>query len=193
MLEQRLQQQFFENADLHYASAEALVKPLLAGAGAVVNCVTSGARVLVAAEPGLEMLARHTVACLVEGLERERPPLAASCLEPLGAGLLQDMGAEQAFARQLQALGQPGDVLWVFSRAGRSQAVLAAVHQAHEKDMVVLAFTGPEAATLRNALSETDVHLAVPHLRATRVLELQLAAVHVLCDLVDVQLLGEME
>lgn len=191
MFEQRIQQHFFDNADLHYASAEALAKPLLTGASAVVNCITSGARVWVVAEPSYEALARHAVACLVDGFERERPPLAAVYLDATGSGLMGEVHGDRALARRLQALAQPGDLLWVFARAGRHAPLVCAVQDAHELDMAVLAFTGADAGAIRSELSETDVLVAVPHERAARIYEIHLAALHALCDMVDVQLLGE--
>ena len=193
MLEQRIQQHFFDNADLHYASAESLAKPLLAAASAVVNCITSGARVWVVGEPAHEGLARHAVACLVDGFERERPPLAAAYLDASIGGLMAEALGERLLARRLQALGQPGDLLWVFARAGRHAPLLNAVQEAHEMDMAVLAFTGTDAAAIRSEMAETDVLVAVPHARAARVFEIHLAALHALCDLVDIQLLGEQE
>lgn len=180
MLEQRIQQQFFESADLLSQTADPLSRPIAQAAQALVGCITAGGKVLLIGAP----LARHAASLLVSRFERDRPPLAAMAL---GAG------GEPALA-QLQALGAPGDVLVALAAASDSGAALVpCVRAAKDKDMVVVALTGPDAAGLDKALAETDVHIAVPHERAARVQEVQLLALHCLADAVDLQLMGEQE
>lgn len=179
MLEQRIQQQFFESADLKYQTAENLSRPIAEAAAALLGTITGGGKVMVCGLGGAEALAAHVATLLVGRFERERPPLAA-----LALGV--------APAAQLQALGHPGDALLLLE-AGDGGAVRALLPAAREKDMTVVAITGPAAAPLREALGETDVLIAVPHERAARVLELQLLALHCLCDAIDLQLLGEQD
>ena len=93
----------------------------------------------------------------------------------------------------MQALGAPGDVLLALTTSGNSANVLAAVDAAHAKDMTVIALTGRTGGTLRERLSETDVHICVPHDRTARIQEVHLLVLHCLCDAVDLQLLGEQE
>jgi D-sedoheptulose 7-phosphate isomerase len=128
--------------------------------------------------------------------ERERPGLAAIALTTDTAILTaigNDYDFASIFAKQVQALGNPGDVLVVLSTSGNSPNVLAAVDAAHEKDMTVVAFTGKGGGALGARLTETDVHICVPHDRTARIQEVHLLAIHCLCDAVDVQLLGEQE
>jgi len=73
MLEQRIQQQFFDSADLLYQVAEPLARPLADALAAIVGSITSGGKLLLAGSA----LAPHAAALFVEGFERERPPLAA--------------------------------------------------------------------------------------------------------------------
>jgi D-sedoheptulose 7-phosphate isomerase len=191
MSEAHIHQHFLDNADLHYACAEALGRPLAEAAAAVLHCLTSGGKALVISEPASEALAQHAVACLVGGLERERPPLAAVYLHRTLSGLVPEGLGEHPFVRQIQALGHPGDVLWVFGGSGRWPPLVSAVQAAHAKEMTVLAFTGAQAQALRAELQETDLHLSVPHTRLARIQELHLAATHALCDDLDFQLMGE--
>ena len=176
MLEQRLQQQFFESADLLYQAAEPLARPLADAAQALLGCITSGGKLLVAGGS----LAPHFAALCVDGFERERPPLAALALPPGDP------------ATRIRALGLPGDVLLLIEDGGPATDWRAAVLAAHEKDMAVVALGGAQPAW-RDALAETDVLIAVPHERAARVRELQLLMLHALADAVDLQLMGEME
>ena len=80
MLEQRIQQQFFESADLKYAAAEILAKPIADAVNAVVGCITAGGKVLACGNGGSASDAQHFAAEFVGRFERERPGLAAIAL-----------------------------------------------------------------------------------------------------------------
>ena len=196
MLEQRIQQQFFDSADLQYAAAEALARPVAEAAQALVGCLTAGGKVLAWGSGASAGISGHVAAQLVGRFERDRPGLAAVALAaqaaPLGVPADSD-GAAQAVARQVQALGAPGDVLLAIATDGRSPVLLAALRAARAKDMPAVVLVGGDAAKLREALAETDVLIAVAHPRAARVHEVHLLVAHCLCDAVDLQLLGEEE
>jgi D-sedoheptulose 7-phosphate isomerase len=178
MLEQRLQQPFFDSADLLYAAAELLAKPLADAVNAVVGSITSGGKVLACGEGASALAAQHLAAALVGGFERERPALAALALSADASIHLGLTGGSPAspFVTQITTLGQPGDVL-----------VLLTAHT----EMSVVAFTGRQPGVLREHLLETDVLVSVPHERPARIHELHLLSLHALCDAVDLQLLGE--
>ena len=192
MLAQRIQQQFFDSADLQYQTAESLARPIADAAQALLACITAGGKLLVCGAGGGVALAAVFTAAFVGGFERERPALAALALAADGA-LAQAAGAEQAFARQVQAIGQPGDLLLLIDPGLDAAALVAAARAAHDQDMTVLALTGRVGAALRQQLSEADVLIAVPHERGARVLETQLLVLHCLCDAIDLQLLGEQD
>jgi D-sedoheptulose 7-phosphate isomerase len=196
MLEQRIQRHFFDSADLKNQAAEALSKPIAAAVQAVLGCITAGGKVLACGNGGSACDAQHFAAEFVGRFERERPGLAAIALTTDTAILTaigNDYDFASIFAKQVQALGNPGDVLIAISTSGNSANVLAAVDAAHEKDMTVVALTGRGGGALGARLGETDVHICVPHERTARIQEVHLLAIHCLCDAVDVQLLGEQE
>ena len=80
MLEQRIQQQFFDSADLKYAAAEVLSKPIADAVSALVGCITGGGKVLACGNGGSAADAQHFAAEFVGRFERERPGLAAIAL-----------------------------------------------------------------------------------------------------------------
>ena len=80
MLEQRIQQHFFESADLQYQAAESLGRPVADAVQALVAGITAGGRVLVAGIGPAAALAQRAVQALVGRFERERPALAAIAL-----------------------------------------------------------------------------------------------------------------
>jgi D-sedoheptulose 7-phosphate isomerase len=196
MLEQRIQQQFFDSADLKYAAAEVLSKPIADAVSAIVGCITSGGKVLACGNGGSAADAQHFAAEFIGRFERERPGLAAIALTTdtsILTAVGNDYSFEQIYSKQVQALGAPGDVLLAITTSGNSGNVVAAVEAAHAKDMTVIALTGHKGGKMRELLSETDVHICVPHDRTARIQEVHLLVLHCLCDAVDLQLLGEQE
>jgi D-sedoheptulose 7-phosphate isomerase len=176
MLEARLQQQFFESADLLYQAAEPLSRPVGEAVQALMGSLTGGGKLLVAGGP----LAGHFARLCVDGFERARPPLAAIAL------------AADEVARGIAALGLPGDSLLLVDDGLPAPLAAEVVAAAHDKDMVVVGLSG-HAPGWRDTLTETDVLIAVPHERPARVRELQLMVLHALAEGVDLQLLGELD
>jgi len=196
MLEQRIQQQFFDAADLKYQSAESLAKPIADAAQSIVGALTAGGKLLVAGAGPSSALASMFAARLMGRFERERPGLAVLALggDAIVMGQLATSDAlEIAMARQVSTLGSPGDLLMLLDTEGGQPEMLAAAQAAHANDMAVIALVGRGGGALRAALGETDAVLPVAHDRGARVLELHLLMLHCLCDAIDLQLLGEQD
>jgi D-sedoheptulose 7-phosphate isomerase len=187
MLEQRIQQQFFDSADLKYAAAEILAKPIADAVSAVIGCITGGGKVLACGNGGSASDAQHFAAEFIGRFERERPGLAAVALTTdtsILTAIGNDYDFNVIFSKQ---------VLLAISTSGNSANVLAAIEAAHAKEMTVVALTGKGGGKMREQLSETDVHICVPHDRTARIQEVHLLVLHCLCDAVDLQLLGEQD
>ncbi len=185
MLEQRIQQQFFESADLHYQGAETLARQVADAAQALLTAITAGGKVLVCGSAWGVSLAQHLQALLVAGFERERPPLAALVLRAEGA---------LTCAAQVHALAQPGDVLVLLACGKPDSSMLTTANAARDKDATVVVLCDAAGASdWQERLSDTDVLVTVPHERAARVYETHVLVLHCLCDALDLQLLGEQE
>lgn len=200
MVEQRIQQQFYESADLQVQSAETLARPISDASTAVLGAITAGGKVLAYGHAASFVDAQRFVGAFMDRFERERPSLAALTLggdSALLHAMARDGGAGMSgpALRQLEALGAPGDVLLLVSADGGepTSGLDGLVGAAHDKDMVVVALTGLRAEKVSSVLIETDVHIPVPHERATRVRETHMLALHCLCDAIDLQLMGEQE
>lgn len=114
-----------------------------------------------------------------------RPALAALALTTDTSALTaiaNDFGYEQIFARQVDALGRPGDVLLAISTSGRSPNVVAAAQRAKALAMTVLALTGASAGPLGDL---ADHVICVPGRTTDRIQELHISVGHILCDLVE--------
>ena len=199
MLEPRIQQHFFESADLSYQAAESMARPIADAAEAIVECVTSGGRVWVHGRGVAQAPAQLLGAALSGRFERERPGLAAMVLavDPLLLSEARESGDQAPAVTQLRVLGQAGDVLVAFALRPDDALLAAVVGAAHEREMSALVIAGrePGASASRPAgqgiAAETDIWITVPHERAARICELQLLTLHALCDAVDLQLLGD--
>ncbi len=196
MLEQRIEQQFIDSADLKYQAAQILSKPIAAAVQAILASVTSGGKVLACGNGGSAADAQHFAAEFVGRYERERPELGAIALttdSSILTAIANDYDFNVIFSKQIRALGGAGDVLLAISTSGNSANVLAAIEAAHEREMTVVALTGKGGGKMAHALRETDVHICVPHERTARIQEVHLLVLHCICDGVDVQLLGDQE
>jgi D-sedoheptulose 7-phosphate isomerase len=194
MIEQRIEQHFIDSADLKYQAAQVLSKPISAAISAVLACVTGGGKVLACGNGGSAADAQHFAAEFVGRFERERPELGAVALttdSSILTAVANDYSYEQIFAKQVRALGQPGDVLLAISTSGNSANVMAAMQAAHEREMTIVALTGRGGGKMGQMMRETDVHICVPHERTARIQEVHLLCIHCLCDGVDALLLGD--
>lgn len=196
MLEQRIEQQFIDSADLKYQSAQVLSKPIAAAVHAILASVTGGNKVLACGNGGSAADAQHFAAEFVGRYERERPELGAIALttdSSIITAIANDYDFSVIFSKQVRALGVAGDVLLALSTSGNSANVLAAIEAAHERDMTVVALTGRGGGKIQQVLRETDVHICVPHERTARIQEVHALVIHCICDGVDTQLLGDQE
>ena len=198
MLEPRIQQHFFESADLSYQAAEAMARPIADAAQAIVDCVTAGGRVWVHGRGIAQAPAQLLGAALSGRFERDRPGLAAMVLavDPLLLSEPRLSDVDAPAVTQLRVLGQAGDVLVAFALRPDDALLAAVVGAAHEREMSALVIAGrePGAGAPRGTpaiAAETDIWISVPHDRPARICELQLLTLHALCDAVDLQLLGD--
>jgi len=192
-LTQHLQQHF----DDHMRTTErtlAHVLPALEQAISLCHgAVTSKQRILVCGNGGSASDAQHFVAELVGRFERERKPLAAIALSTdtsILTAVGNDYGFDHVFSRQVQALGQPGDVLIGISTSGNSPNVLQAMQHAHNIGMTVIGLTGRDGGQMAAQLKPSDVMLCVPDPRTMRIQEMHILLLHLICEGIDTLLLG---
>ncbi|OIQ75228.1 phosphoheptose isomerase [mine drainage metagenome] len=196
MLEQRIQQHFFDSADLKYQAAESLAGPIARAIDLLSAAISNGNKILICGNGGSAADSQHLAAELIGRFERERPELAAIALTTDTStltALANDYGFDHVFAKQVRALGLPGDVLVAFSTSGNSNSIVEAVRAAQARDLNVLALTGRSGGRVATLLREQDVHIAVPNDRTARIQEVHLLTLHCLCDGLDWVLMGEPE
>jgi D-sedoheptulose 7-phosphate isomerase len=193
-LASRIQQQFTDSAQTKQAALAVMAGPIEAAVRAMVASLKAGGKVMACGNGGSAADSQHFAAELLNRFEKERPPLAAVALTTDTSTLTSianDYRYEDVFAKQVQALGKPGDVLLAISTSGNSPNVIEAIHQAHAKGITVVALTGKQGGKMAALLAQTDIHLCVPAERTARIQEVHLLAIHCLCDGIDALILGE--
>jgi D-sedoheptulose 7-phosphate isomerase len=192
-LHDRIFGHFQASAQTKMNAAEALVPAIEEAARQMVHCLAQGGKILACGNGGSAADAQHFASHMINRFEQERPGLAAIALTTdtmTVTSIANDSAYEQVFARQVKALGQPGDILLVISTRGNSPSVLHAVAAARARSMPVIALTGRSGGGLAEQTLEDDVFLYVPAESTARIQEVHLLTLHCLCDAVDSVLLG---
>ena len=192
----RIAQQFTDSAQTKLAALEFMADPIAAAIDAMTHSLMSNGKILACGNGGSAADAQHFAAELLNRFELERPPLAALALTTDSSTLTSianDYDFSQVFAKQVRALGQPGDVLLAISTSGNSANVIQAIQAAHDREMLVVALTGRDGGGMASLLLPEDVEIRVPSKVTARIQEVHLLAIHCLCDLIDRQLFGSEE
>jgi len=148
----------------------------------------AGGTLFFAGNGGSAADAQHLATEYVVRYQTSRPALRALALTTdtsLLTACANDMGFDEVFARQLDALARPGDVLSLHSTSGESPNVIRAAQAARARGVTVIALVGKSGGQLA-ALA--DVALVVPSDDTARIQELHLAIEHVVCDMVEERL-----
>jgi D-sedoheptulose 7-phosphate isomerase len=163
----------------------ALHATLEAVASRCVERLRAGNTILLVGNGGSAADAQHLAAELVNRFAYDRPGLPAFALTTDASVLTSisnDYGYEHVFARQVEAVGRPGDVLIGLSTSGRSPNVIAALRAARARQLVTVGMTGEQAADMAACC---DYLLQVPSSKTPRIQEGHILIGHVLCGLVE--------
>jgi len=192
-LHDRILGHFLASAQTKLDAAETLAPVIELAARHMVHCLTQGGKILACGNGGSAADSQHFASEMINRFEQERPGLAALALSTDTSTLTSianDYAYDQVFARQVKALGQPGDILLAISTSGNSPSVLQAVAAAHARSMHVIALTGRRGGGLAEQMTDNDVFLCVPAESTARIQEVHLLIIHCLCDAVDSVFLG---
>lgn len=194
MRNQRILGHFLESAELKKQAAEVLTDPIGNAADLMFSVLTQGNKILACGNGGSAADCQHFAAELVGRFEKERLPLPAMALttdSSIMTAVGNDYSFRDVFTKQVQAFGQPGDLLLAISTSGNSANVMDAIEAAHDREMTVVALTGKGGGAIGQMLTENDVHICVPHDRTARIQEVHLLVIHCICDGIDAALFGE--
>lgn len=172
-------------AALHARVAAERADVIVKAGSVIAEAMAAGRKVLVFGNGGSAADAQHIATEYVVRYMRNRrayPAVALTTDTSLLTAAGNDLGFDQVFSRQVEALAKPGDLLVIHSTSGQSANVLRAAEAAHAKGVRVLAFTARDGGTLR-ALADHSV--VIPTDRTDRAQELHLCLEHIICDIVE--------
>lgn len=151
----------------------------------VCESLRAGGKLLICGNGGSAADAQHWAGELVSRFLRDRPGLPAIALttdSSILTAIGNDFGYERVFARQVEALGRPGDVLFALSTSGRSANILAALRAARQGGLLAIGFTGAAGDAMAPLC---DLLLRVPSPSTPRIQEGHAVLGHAICALIE--------
>lgn len=169
----------------------ALQATLFTVAMACIDCLKAKGKILLAGNGGSAADAQHIAGELVSRFAFDRPGLSAIALTTdtsILTAIGNDYGYERLFARQVQALGAPGDIFIAYSTSGRSPNIVCALREARSLGIKCVGLTGNGEREMSNLC---DYLLQVPSHRTPKIQEGHLILGHILCGLIEQHIFPE--
>ncbi len=170
---------------------ESIHAAVVSAAHIITDALKAGHKLLVCGNGGSAADAQHLVAEFVARLTVDRPALRAVALTTdtsILTAIGNDHSYDNIFERQVEALGQPGDVLLAISTSGNSKNCVKALNQAKQLGVRTLAFTGNQGGAMRDL---AEINVIIPSQTTMNIQECHLALEHILCMLVERFTFGE--
>ena len=151
----------------------------------IIACFDAGGKLLIVGNGGSAADAQHIAGELVGRFKHMRkalPAVAITTDTSVITAIVNDIGIEAMFARQIEALARPGDVVWALSVSGRSPNILSALASARQAGAYLIGFTGQGGDALADAC---DLAFRSDHVSSDRVQEIHLLAYHLICERIE--------
>jgi D-sedoheptulose 7-phosphate isomerase len=158
---------------------------------ACVDALKAKKKILLAGNGGSAADSQHIAAELVSRLNYDRPGLSAIALTTDTSALTaigNDYGFEYAFARQVEAIGQPGDVLIAISTSGNSPNILAALEAARKAGIKTIGLTGKSGGKMAPLC---DIALKIPSPCTPNIQECHIMFGHIICQIIEDSIFGK--
>lgn len=193
---QRIKQQFTESIQVKINSADSILNIIAEAAEEIVQALLEGHKILSCGNGGSACDALRFSSEMLNRFRQERPGLPAIALTSdvsTLTAIANDYHFNDIFAKQVRALGQPGDLLLAISTSGNSVNILNAIKSAHDKKIKVIALTGHDGGKIVDLLQDRDIEVRVPDFDTARIQETHLLIIHCICDIIDFRLFGQGE
>ena len=172
------------------ATNPTIVQKLQQACACLVSGYQQGRKTLLIGNGGSAADAQHIAAELVGRFYTDRPSLAAIALTTdtsILTAVGNDYGYARLFARQIEGLGQPGDILIALSTSGNSDNILQGIQQARTQQLKVIGLTGATGGAMTE---HCDICLCVPSTDTPRIQECHILLGHILCAAIENTLFG---
>lgn len=184
-----IERSFDTAAETLRQSREVLRIPILDAAYSISRSLENGGKMLIAGNGGSAADAQHFAAELVgQYIQKNRPALPVISLTADTALLTawsNDYSYDDVFSRQVEAFGQPGDIMVGISTSGQSNNVINAFKTAKERGMVCIALIGKGGGAMHEL---ADISILVPSYDTPRIQEVHINVIHMICDIIEKQL-----
>lgn len=187
-----IQDEFAASADIKQKTFEACADRIVKAVDVLIGALNAKGKILLCGNGGSAADAQHLATELVIRMNPaiKRPALPAIALNAdtsmLTAGA-NDIGYENVFAREVEALGRPGDVLIGISTSGNSESVNLALQKARTQGMSTIGLIGKEGGRMKDLV---DVAIIVPSSDTQRIQEAHITIGHILCALIEREMYG---
>ncbi len=184
-MSQRAREALLASAQAKERAAHEVPDTIAAAAEIIIGALREGHLVAFCGNGGSAADAQHLAGELVGRFKIHRPAIRAIALTTdtsVLTAIANDFGYEQTFARQVEALLGPGDVLVAISTSGNSPNVLEACRAAAARGARTVSLAGPDGGALKDT---AEVCLCAPAEDTPRIQEIHLTAGHIICELVE--------
>ena len=166
-------------------SDEALLGEIITCVEVITTSLRNNKKILLAGNGGSAADAQHIAGEFVSRFNYDRDGLAALALTvdtSVLTAIGNDYGYDHVFARQIQAVGSPGDIFWCYSTSGKSRNILSAMSEARNRGLTVIGFTGERGWPNQNLC---NISIKVPSNETPKIQEAHLLFGHIICGLVE--------
>jgi len=182
-----------ESSETKIKIKDQLTDEIIKAVDLLSSCFNYGNKLLLCGNGGSAADCQHIATELMIRLNHhiQRPALPAIALTTDTSNLTaggNDIGFENVFARNIDGLGNQGDVLLAISTSGNSPNVIKAVDMAHKKGMKVIGFLGGNGGKLKD---NVDLSIIIPSSNVQRIQEGHITVAHIICELVEDKLYGK--
>ncbi len=188
LVENLIRQNFIESIEAKEKAQQCLIEPIKGAATLLVTTFNTNNKLLICGNGGSASDSQHFAAEFTGRYEMERRPLPAIALTTDTSALTaigNDYSFEVVYSKQVETLGNSGDILLAISTSGNSTNVIKAIEVAHLKGMKVIALTGKNGGKIQSILKNGDINICAPVNRTARIQEIHILVLHTLCDVVD--------
>ncbi len=193
MLEELVEEIFIESAKLKKEFVFEYAEDIVNLGILMAKRLEMGYKILICGNGGSAADSQHFAAEIVGRFEKNRKAFPAIALTTDTSALTaigNDYGFDEVFARQVEALGQKGDILIGISTSGNSKNIIKAVEKAKEMNLFTVGFLGKDGGKLKDIVDKAFI---VKHDNTARIQEVHLTLEHTLCKIIEMYLTGEIE
>jgi D-sedoheptulose 7-phosphate isomerase len=189
-MEERIKQQLKDSLELKKKLMESatLVAEIEKTTAVIIDSLRKGHKIMFAGNGGSAADAQHLAAELVNKFNFDRPALPALALTTdtsVITSVGNDSSFNQVFARQIQALGNDGDIFIAISTSGNSHNLIEALKVAKQKKIITIGLTGASGGLMKDLC---DILILVPSDNTPRIQEAQILIGHIICSIVEEEL-----